>query len=176
MDSFFDCFNTTRHQDEGSRKRKTFLAPYKDQNDERFDWLENVFLKYFEVWEDSVRKREGSFSKSEKEKMCISQQTHKGLIISCRSLIECVKFLLAEGVEYVLAERICQDVLEEYFGNQRKLGNRNDNPDIHQCGYNANTLGIQRNISCTSGNTKGRYDNKRSWEDVSYDTIPKRKR
>ena len=108
--------------------------------------------------------------------MFISQQTHKGLIISCRSLIECVKFLLAEGVEYVLAERFCQDVLEEYFGNQRKLGNRNDNPDIHQFGYNANTLRIQRNISCTSGNTKGRYDNKRSWEDVSYDTIPKRKR
>ena len=145
MDSFFDCFNT-RHQDEGARKRKTFLAPYKDQNDERFDWLENVFLTYFEVWEDSVRTREGSFSKSEKEKMFISQQTHKGLIISCRSLIECVKFLLAEGVEYVLAERFCQDVLEEYFGNQRKLGNRNDNPDIHQLGYNAYTLRIQKYI------------------------------
>ena len=56
MGCFFDCFNT-RHQDEGSRKRKTFLAPYKDQNDERFDWLENVFLKYFEVWEDSVRRQ-----------------------------------------------------------------------------------------------------------------------
>ena len=86
--------------------------------------------------------------------MFISKQTYNGLIISCKSLIGCRKFLLDEGAEYILSERFCQDILEEYFGNQRKLGMRNENPDINQFGYNANTLRIQCNVSCTSGNTR----------------------
>ena len=45
MDSFFDCFNT-RHLDESDRKRKTFLKEYCSQGDKRFEWLNNVFLKY----------------------------------------------------------------------------------------------------------------------------------
>ena len=86
------------------------------------------FFKYFEVWDESVRKREGDFSKSTREKMFISKQTYNGLIISCKSLIGCRKFLLDEGAEYILSERFCQDILEEYFGNQKKL--KNENPDI----------------------------------------------
>ena len=77
---------------------------------------------------------------------------------------------------YVLSERFSQDVLEEYFGNQRKLGKRNDNPDIEQFGHNANTLRIQREVSRISGNTRGRYDNKRTWESVSNELIPKKSR
>ena len=46
-DQFFDCFNT-RHMDEASRTRKPFLKPYREGTDERFQWLENVFIKYFE--------------------------------------------------------------------------------------------------------------------------------
>ena len=45
-------------------------------------------------------------------------------------LLFILKFLLGEGMEYVLTERFCQDTLEEYFGNQRKLGRRSDNPDV----------------------------------------------
>ena len=52
---------------------------------------------------------------------------------------------------------------------------RNDNPDMHQFGYNANTLRIQRNISCTSRRTRGRYNSKCSWEEISDDIVPKRK-
>ena len=37
------------------------------------------------------------------------------------SVIEVCKFLLQEGMEYVLTERFCQDIVEEYFGCQRKL-------------------------------------------------------
>ena len=108
--------------------------------------------------------------------MFISKQTYNGLIISCNSLIGCRKFLLDEGAEYILSERFCQDILEEYFGNQRKLRMRNENPDINQFGYNTNTLRNQRNVSCTSGNTRGRYNGKHSWEEISDDIVPKRKR
>lgn len=91
------------------------------------------------------------------------------------SLIECVKFLLKEGMEYVLTERLCQDPVEEYFGAQRKIGRRSENPDFEQCLFNDNTLRIQKEVSITSGNTRGRYDKKRSFEEVTDDKVPKRK-
>ena len=89
--------------------------------------------------------------------MFISWQTYEGFQISVFSVIETTKFLLQEGMEFVLTERFCQDPAEEYFGNQRKLGRGSDNPDISSFGYNNNTIRIQRAVSCQSGNTRGRH-------------------
>ena len=108
--------------------------------------------------------------------MFLSWQTHEGFEITIHSAIECTKFLLQEGMEFVLTERFCQDPVEEYFGNQRKLGRRSDNPDIHQFGYNANTIRIQRSVSFQSGNTRGRKDKRRQWEQVTDAKLPCRKR
>ena len=74
---------------------------------------------------------------------------------------------------YVLTERFFQDPLEDYFGNQRTLGRRSDNPDIQQFGYNNNAIRIQRNVSHASGNTRGRFNKKRAWENISEDKVPK---
>ena len=49
-------------------------------------------------------------------------------------------------MQYVLTERFCQDSVEEYFGNQRKFGQRIDNPEI-AFGYNNNTIRVQRAVS-----------------------------
>ena len=149
---------------------KPFLKEYCSREDMRFEWLNNVFLKYLDDWWKTTTDREGNFTKSEREKMFLSPS------ISVKSLIECVRFLLGEGVEYILTERFCQDVLEGYFGNQRKLGRRNDNPDINEFGYNDNTLRIQRYVSHSSGNTRGRFERKHAWVEVSDDPIPKLKR
>ena len=86
-----------------------------------------------------------------------------------------MSFLLSEGMEFTLTERFCQDPLEEYFGNQNKIGGRSENPDIFQFGYNDNTTRIQRNVSHSSGNTHGRYDRTHSWENITNDTVAKRK-
>ena len=91
--------------------------------------------------------------------MFLSHQTYIGLTIWMKSLTGCVRFLLGEGVEYIFAERFCQDVLEEYFGNQRKLGCRNDNQDINEFGYNNTTLCMQRCVT-SSDNTRGRFERK----------------
>lgn len=108
--------------------------------------------------------------------MFISLQTYQGFQITIYSVIEVTKFLLNQGVEFVLTERFCQDQVEEYFGNQRKLGRRCDNPDLHVFGYNTNVLHIQRSVSCTSGNTKGRRDKSKASENVVEDKLPKRKK
>ena len=77
---------------------------------------------------------------------------------------------------FVLTERFCQDILEEYFGNQRAQGRRSDNPDLQSFGYNDNASKVKRFISHTSGNTRGKYNRKRAWESVSDEKLKKRKR
>lgn len=134
------------------------------------------FLQYLQQWKDSTENRPGNFTQNARAKMFLSWQTYEGFKITVHSVTEVVKFLLEEGMEFVLTERFCQDPVEEYFGKQRQLGRRSDNPDIRQFGYNSNTIRIERSISCQSGNTKGRKDRKRAWEQVTDEKLPCRKK
>ena len=170
----FDCLNV-RSFDKHLKKRKPQLKPYENQNDEQFDLLVNTFLAYLQEWKDNIAARPGNFTQTARGKMFLSWQTYEALMITTYSVIGAVQFLLQEGFTNVLTERFCQDPVEEYFGNQRKLGRRCDNPDLAQFGYNDNTIRIQRNVSYTSGNTRGKYDTKRSWEEISNKVVPKRK-
>ena len=108
--------------------------------------------------------------------MFISYQTYEGLQTTVYSCIETVKCLLRQGMEFVLTERFNQDVAEEYFGRQRQLGRRNDNPNIYQFGFNGYTIRIQRSVVPITGNTRGAHKNKirHSWEVV--DDTPLRKK
>ncbi len=110
--------------------------------------------------------------------MFISWQTYEGLKISVYSLVGLTKFLLVNGVEYVLSNKLCQDPVEEYFGRQRAIGRRSDNPCMREFGYNENKLRIQRSILPIQGNTKGRVKdrNETRWFDVDNSLIPKRKK
>jgi len=115
VDQFFDCGNV-RNTQEYITKRKPFLKPYSSPGDERFDWLENTFLKYFENWLKWIEETYPTMTPENKARMFISWQTYEGIQLSVKSLIHSVKFLLNNGVSYVLTERFCQDDLENYFG------------------------------------------------------------
>ena len=108
--------------------------------------------------------------------MFLSWKTYERFQITTYSVIEATKFLLQEGMEYVLTERFCQDPIEEYFGSQRKIGRRCDNPDIKMFGYNDNTIRIQRSVSCQSGNIRGRRDRKKAWVEITDEPLPKKKK
>ena len=172
---FFDCLNV-RSTTEYNRKNKFFLAPFRSADDDRFVWLEKIFLGYLHSRKASIDSRSGNFPPDAKGRMFISLQTYQGFQITIYSVIEVTKFLLNQGAEFVLTERFCQDPVEEYFGNQRKLGRRCDNPNLHVLGYNTNVLHIQRSVSCTSGNTEGRRDKSKAWENVVEDKLLKRKK
>ena len=110
--------------------------------------------------------------------MFLSMQTYEGFIITANSLVEVTKFLLSEGFEYVLTERFCQDLIEEYFGYQRSKGRRADNPTVHDFGYNDLTISVQRSVApVVKGNVAGRHDSqtKSKWMSVSDEPLPKRK-
>ena len=102
-DLFFECLNV-RSIDEHVKKRKAFLKPYSNLDDVRFEWLIHTFLKYFADWKESIVKREGNFTKKDKSNMFLSKQTFEGVQITVYSLIDAVKFLLNEGLPYVLTE------------------------------------------------------------------------
>ena len=104
----------------------------------------NVFLKHFQDWLNSVEQRQGNFTKDARQKMFISSQTYEGLKITVNSIIEATQFLLQHQVKYVLTERFCQDPLENYFGRQRSLGSRKDNPSMADFGYNDNAIRNQK--------------------------------
>ena len=108
--------------------------------------------------------------------MFISAQTHEGLQITVHTLVETVKFLLKCGMLFFLNEKFNQDVLEEYFGRHRSLGTRNDNPTVHQFGYQSNTIRMQRSVVPVTGNTKGAHKKKRhvSWSLVDNEPLSKR--
>ena len=67
MNKFFDVMNV-RNPKETGQKIKVDSRLYTDINDERFDWLVNVFLKYFDDWKNKIALIPG-LSDTEKEKM-----------------------------------------------------------------------------------------------------------
>ena len=140
MDCFFDIMNIRNTQYHKFQWRR-LLAPLTSVNDPRFSWLRNVFLKHFLDWLNSVEQRQGSFTKDARQKMFISSQTYEGFKITVNSITEATQFLLQHQVK-----RFCQDPLENYFGRQRSLGLRKDNPSMADSGYNDNAIRSQKNF------------------------------
>ena len=87
--------------------------------------------------------------------MFISWQTFEGQKITVHSIIEAAKFLLQLHVKYVLTERFCQDPLENYFGQQRAIGARKDNPSVCDFGFNDNSIRNQKIFRPIAGNVCG---------------------
>ena len=171
MDKFFDCLNV-RNTVEHEHKRKPFLKPYTSVDDERFVWLDN-FLDYFHLWKESIEERPGDFTQNAKARMFISWQTFEGLQVTVHSLKGAIKFLLENGVNYVLSERFCQDDLENYFGRQRAIGRRKDNPTVRDAGYNDNTIKSQFSVRPIAGNVQGNISKFNNIDDTP---LPKRRK
>ena len=170
FDTFFDIMNI-RDIHSHNFDLKPSLIPFSRVDDPRFSWLRNVFLQYFEDWLASIEQRPGNFSKTAKNKMFITRETYVGLKISVNSIIEATQFLLQHEVQYVLTERFCQDALENYFGHQRAMGARKDNPSLRDFGYNDNTIRNQKIFRPIAGNVMGQ-----GMVEISNDPVPCRKR
>ena len=135
-----------------------------------FQWLMN-FLDNLKSWKENCDQCPENFDKNASNKMFLSLQTYEGFKITVHSVIEETKFLLQECMEFVLFERFCQDSFRDYFGNQRKIGRKNNNPDVNEFGYNNNAIRIQRQVSCQSGNTRGRKDRSKAWQQITDEPV-----
>lgn len=149
FDKFFDCFNV-RNSDEHWKKKKEFLKPYTSATDVRFEWLDG-FLSYLDCWKESIEERDGTFTATERNNMFLSLPTYNGIKMSINSLKEIVPFLLENGFQYVFSEKFCQDDLENYFGRQRAIGRRKDNPSVKDTLYNDNIIKTQYDVKPIAG-------------------------
>jgi len=177
MNKFFDCMNV-RSLNEHKTRNNPDVKPYTDVNDERLDWLQTDFLFYLNTWKNKIQQRGNNFTATAKAKMFISWQTFEGFKITTYSTMEVVPLLLHEGFEYVLTEGFCQDVLEEYFGYQRGMGRRAENPSLKEFGYNANAIAIQGQLApIIQGNVVGRHHRGRrqQYADVMAEPLSARK-
>ena len=79
--------------------------------------------------------------------------------------MEVCKYLLTEtGISYILSEKFCQDYLENYFGKQRAVGERRDNPNVRSVGYNDNLIKTQYSVYPIAGNIRGDIS---KWNDIT---------
>ena len=159
----FDCLKV-RNKEEQKLKRKSNLRPYSDPDDERFEWMKKDFIEYFESWKALIDNRPGNFTKQTRSNMFLAWQTYEGLLITVNSFVEATRYLLTEGgVPYVSSERFCKHYLENYFGRQRAIARRRDNPNVWDVGYNLNTIKSQYSVRAIAGNV--RCDDK--WNQIS---------
>ena len=71
-----------------------------------------------------------------------------------KSFVEMARYLLARHDStdsdpdlFLLSERISQDPIENYFGQQRARGGRNENPNLKQCLDNAAAIRVQKSLA-----------------------------
>ena len=68
---------------------------------------------------------------------------------------------------FLLSERLTQDPLEEFFGQQRARGGRSDTPDARTFLYNAQAIRVQRTLAIGhGGNVRKRS---KQWTDDTED-------
>ena len=131
------------------------------------------FLNYFDDWLKSIQDRPGDYDKTARNKMFIPSHTYEGIKITVHSIVGCVEFLLDNQIcRSVLTERFCQDPLENYFGRQRSMLSRKDNPSIPDVGFNDNTI---RNMKVFAPISGSNVTNTASVE-ISNEPMPARKR
>ena len=62
------------------------------------------------------------------------------------------KYLLPqEKGLFLLSERLNQDPLESFFGQQRARGGRSDNPNVRSVLYNTQAIRVQRSMTIGHG-------------------------
>ena len=99
-------------------------------------------------------------------------ETHEGLIITSKSLIQCVQFLLNTGMKYVLTDIFSEDGLKNYFGKQRAIiGRRKDNLNLWAV-YNNNIIKSQFTISPIGRNVQSEYNASK----IDTTPVPRRER
>ena len=97
---------------------------------------------------------------------------------SVLSFVELVKYLFTlPDVTVFMSNRLCQDPLESFFGQQRQRGRVNENPNVLEFVRNTQALRVI-NTTCANikGNCRGSQRSERVMDDLENKPIPKRRK
>lgn len=112
------------------------------------------YLQYIHDWKKEVNSLPG-YTKEQKAAMLLSPQTQRGIEMTIRGFKGALSFLFSVNTKFVMARVFCQDILEQYFSQQRGACGGNRNPDKLKFMENMNALHIQSHIGIKKrkGNT-----------------------
>jgi len=164
---FFDCVNG---KDDGKEKKNLDKSPFTDPNDNRFDFLENEFLGYFEEWKQDILNRPGIYTDTERNRMIVSHQALGALQITVKGIVGAIRYMLNEAkAPSVGARKFNQDPIEQYFSAVRRKQGDNRNPTLKSVMDTRLNLHAQGHLSLPSqkGNT---VTQKR--KDIEVDSTP----
>ena len=132
--------------------------------------------------------------------MLLSSQTRLGLRVTCKinrqtviaklltlflfligkSFVALVKYLFTiSDVKSFLSQRICQDPLENFFGQQRQRGGMHDNPNVKEFIANTQALRVVNMTKFTPvkrGNCRGNKEDEEISVKENSEPLPKRPR
>ena len=101
-------------------------------------------------------------------------------VAAVHSFVDLVKYLFTiPDVKAFLSNKLCQDPLEKFFGQQRQRGRANENPNASEFLKNTQANGICRNVK---GNCRGDNPNskktksKRKMDPTLSEPLPKRRK
>lgn len=110
MKDWFDIHDTSY----GGTGRK---APITDVDDDRLLWLEDYFTCYLKkIQASSVASGNGFFT----------GETFEALLFTTKSTVETTRYLLNQGINYVLTRKLNSDPIEAVFGRVRYMCGGND--------------------------------------------------
>ncbi|KAH6939989.1 hypothetical protein HPB50_023869 [Hyalomma asiaticum] len=111
-----DVSNCTQHIHQKNADCKQFESA----GDERLIWLETRFLDYLADLKSQCL-----------AKNFLTKETYEGLVITTRSNVECIRYLLEEmSFHFVLTRKMSSDPIESFFGWLRKSAGSNDQTDV----------------------------------------------
>ncbi|KAK8768486.1 hypothetical protein V5799_015049, partial [Amblyomma americanum] len=110
-----DVSNCTQHIHQNNADCKQFEST----SDERLIWLETSFLDYLADLKSQCL-----------AKNFLTKETYEGLVMTTRSNVECIRYLLEEMCfHFVLTRKMSSDPIETFFGWLRKSAGSNDQTD-----------------------------------------------
>ncbi|KAH7979598.1 hypothetical protein HPB49_010001 [Dermacentor silvarum] len=111
-----DVSNCTQHIHQKNADYKQFESA----GGERLIWLETSFLDYLADLKSQCL-----------AKNFLTKETYEGLVITTRSNVECIRYLLEEmSFHFVLTRKMSSDPIESFFGWLRKSAGSNDQTDV----------------------------------------------
>ncbi|XP_069673471.1 uncharacterized protein [Periplaneta americana] len=83
----------------------------------RLQWLVHHFPRYLAKIKDASEKEEKGF---------LSKETYQAILVTSSSTVECVRYLLQSGFQFVLTSAFNSDAIELFFSASRQMPGNND--------------------------------------------------
>ncbi|XP_075726358.1 uncharacterized protein LOC142768285 [Rhipicephalus microplus] len=148
--------NSTQH----IHKKNADCKQFESAGDERLIWLETSFLDYLADLKSQCL-----------AKNFLTKETYEGLVITTRSNVDCVQYLLEEmSFHFVLTRKMSLDPFELFFGWMRKSVGSNDQRDVR-----AVLTGIEKTLKTSVASASSNSNVMAAEESNRLSTLPQQK-